>query len=494
MTAARRARAWRLAAVATILAWCVVELVARRAAVITDDWHGWRQADTQAIARSFAFEDFAPWSPRIDWRGDGPGHVETEAQLYPALIAVALRVVGDSVWPGQLLSLACVALAAAILFAALARRFGEPAAYVALLAVLSTKGVVVIATSIQPDPLALLAFTLGFVAFCDYLDDPRPRRLLVWVAATAVAGLVKPTTLELGLAQFLLCAARRRDLLRTPWPWLGWAAVLAVVGAYLLHARALYVAYGNTFGVLSGGDSKLPTAAALASPGRWLDLLRFAIVWGVGFPGALAAGYLAARRRVSAEALALAAAALASLVVAFRYTSGTFGTHYHLPHVVLGGWLVAHAASLVLARPRALRPLVAATAAAAVVLTALAVRAMRALPPEPETALGRALAAHAAPGTLVVVRARAPGVDPEWGTVNNFQDPRVFYVSRTYGWVLPNDAPGAAPLAALAARGARYYVHVAPLSLDADLAAWLATHADVVAALPEGAVYRLRGD
>ncbi len=60
-------------------------LVVRRTDAITDDWQGWRQADTQAIARNLAFEEFAPHRPRIDWRGDGPGYVETEAQIYPAL-------------------------------------------------------------------------------------------------------------------------------------------------------------------------------------------------------------------------------------------------------------------------------------------------------------------------------------------------------------------------------------------------------------------------
>ena len=87
-------------------------LAVRRTDAITDDWQGWRQADTQAIARNLAFEEFAPHKPRIDWRGDGPGYVETEAQIYPALSAVAMRLRGESVWPAQLLSLLSVAAGA----------------------------------------------------------------------------------------------------------------------------------------------------------------------------------------------------------------------------------------------------------------------------------------------------------------------------------------------------------------------------------------------
>src|SRR5262249_32912992 len=115
MTAPRR---WALAAAATILAWCGLELAVRRPSAITDDWQGWRPAAHPATARIRGCEESTPLAPRIDWRGDGPGYVETELKLYPTLIAIAMRATGESVWPGQLISLACVALAAWILFAA----------------------------------------------------------------------------------------------------------------------------------------------------------------------------------------------------------------------------------------------------------------------------------------------------------------------------------------------------------------------------------------
>ncbi len=489
-------RRWALAAAATILVWCGLELGLRRSTSITDDWMGWRQADTQAIARNLAFEELDPLRPRIDWRGDGPGYVETELQVYPTLIALAMRATGESLWPGQLISLGCVALAAAILFAALARRFGDRAAYLAVLAMLTGQGVVVAGTSIQPDPLALLLFTIGFVGFAAYLETPSRGRLLMWVAATALAGLVKPTTLELGIAQGVLVVLAHRGALRRPALWLGWAAVLIVVGGFLLHARGLYLAYGNTFGVLSGGDSKLPALAAIARPQPWIDLVRFAVIWGVGLPAVPAALVLAWRRRLGAEEAALAAGALVLSLLALRYTSGPFGTHYHLPHVVLGAWLVARATAeldrATTARPVRMRAVVVIAAVAALLLYARAIAYVRALPPEPETTVGRLLAGAAAPGTLVAVRARAPRHDPQWHTVNNCEDPRVFYLSRTHGWVLANDEPGAARLAELAARGARFYAHVEQMAPDPALAGWLAAHADLVARAPAGAVYRLR--
>lgn len=481
---------WALVAAATIVVWCGVELALRRTSAITDDQAGWRQADTQAIARNLAFEELSPLRPRIDWRGDGPGYVETELQLYPTLVALAMRTTGESVWPGQLLSLVCVALAAALVYAALARRFGPRAAYAGLLTMLTCQGVVVAGTTIQPDPLAFLAYVAGFVAFAAWLAEPTAPRLAAWIAATAIAGLVKPTTLELGITQGVLVLLTQRAALRRPTLWLGWGLVVAIVVAFLLHARSLYVDHGNTFGIFSGGDSKLPALDRVLDPATWIGLARFFVIWGVGIAAVPAAAYLAYRRQLGAEEAALAAGALALSLLTLRYASGPYGAHYHLPHTLLGAWLVARACAHLEPRVDG-RVLLAAAAVLALLLEARALRYLHSLPAEPETTVGHMLARVAPPGTLVVVRARAPRRDPDWHTANNFEDPRVFYVSRTRGWAIANDDGGAAPVADLAARGAIFYAHVTQHAPDAELAAWLAAHATLVDTAPAGQIYRL---
>jgi hypothetical protein len=252
----------------------------------------------------------------------------------------------------------------------------------------------------------------------------------------------------------------------------------------MAYARTLFVDYGNTFGVLSGGDSKLPATGKLLSIETWVELARYSTVWGIGVLALPAAAFLAWKRKLRAEHLALAVAAALLVLVALRYTSGTYGTHYHLPHVVLGAWLVAAAL-------HELRG--ALVAVVAIVALALTVRAVRFLdlPAERETAVGEQLARLAPPGTLVAVRARAESYNTEWHTVNNYEDPRVFYVSRTKGWVLPNDLAGSARLAELTRRGAKFYVHVTQKPIDAELAAWLASHATRVAQRPSGEIYAL---
>lgn len=490
-------RAWArphgAVALALLAVFAGLMLSVRRTAAITDDWQGWRQADTQAMARNQAFEELAPLSPRIDWRRDGQGYVEAEAPLYPVLLVPWLRLLGDSVWPGQLLSLACLLAAAALLYQALARRYGGTAGCLALAVVLGGQGAIVIATAIQPDPLAFLAFTVGWLSFVDYLEAPSARRLALWVSATAIAGLVKPTTLELGLAQGLLVLLAHRRALRDVRLWLGWLVVVVVVAAYLLHARSLYLAHGNTFGVLSGGDSKLPALARLTEPRSWLELARYAIGWGVTWPGLVAALLLAARRQLDAEAVALSIAATALCVLAFRYTGGPFGTHYHLPHAVLGATLVARAVHLAQGSLRTV--LIVALVGATLVGAGRAALFLRRLPPQPETTLGHALASLASPGTLVAVRARAEAYNLEWQTVNNYEDPRVLYLSRTRGWILPNDLWGPAGVARLQeaeSKGARFYVHVRQKTIDAELRAYLDATAERVFTSDAGEIYALR--
>jgi len=214
--------------------------------------------------------------------------------------------------------------------------------------------------------------------------------------------------------------------------------------------------------------------------------VRYSIVWGVGVLAVPAAIWLAWTKQLEHVHVALAAGALVLILLALRYTSGTFGTHYHLPHVVLGGWLVAAAAARF--PPRYAVPIVAAFA---LLLGLRALHFLHRLAPEPETFLGEKLALLAPPDTLVAVRARAEGYNHEWHTANNFQDPRVFYLARTKGWVLPNDLAGAGGIAEAARRGARFYVHVHQKPLDPELAAWLAAHARLVATSPAGQIYAL---
>jgi hypothetical protein len=489
-------------ALVLLIAFAAVELRWRRGPEITDDWNGWRQADTQAIARNFAFVEANPFYPRIDWGGDGPGYVESELQLYPALYAPILRAAGDSELPGQLLSLASILAAAWVVFAALRTRFGDAPALAALAFLLGGHGAVHLGTSIQPDALAFAFYVGGFISFLRFVEDERRGSLLAAGVLTALAGLVKPTLLQLGLVEVTLVALTKPRLFARRDLWIVWAVVLAIVVAFLLHARRLHFLHGNTFGSISGGDSKFPRPRDLVSPSTLLALARMTVVWGTGWAAVAAATLLVWKRRIGAEEKALALGAAAMGLVSLRYASHKFGAHYHIPSALLGAWLVARAAGALpdlFRRWRAApRVATAAVVSFAIVLAGLqlarGLHEIHALTPEPETPLGHALARLVRPGDLVVVRSRAPARDERWDTDNNFEDPRVLYLARARGWVLPCDLAGAEPVSSRAARGARYYVEPAgtPATPNPALVSWLDTNARLVVDDRAGRVFRLR--
>jgi hypothetical protein len=270
-------RWWQLAAALTLVAWAALMLTVRRVAPadLGDDWQGWRQADTAQIARNFVEEEFAPLAA-----------AHRLARRRPRLRRDRAPALSRRSWPRsprhrgprahRAAGVAGVRRAAcALMFAALARRFGDAAGYVGLLAALSMQGTVVASTTIQPDPLAFLAFTVGWLAFLDDLAAPSRRALATWILATALAGLVKPTTLELGLAQGAVVVFAHRAALRRPRLWLGWSRSSPSSSRTCSTRARSTLDHGNTFGVLSGGDSKLPTARALASFAPWRELARF---------------------------------------------------------------------------------------------------------------------------------------------------------------------------------------------------------------------------
>ncbi len=492
----------RVLALALLAAFAVIELGWRRTPDISVDFAGWRQCDTQTIARNFAFVDANIFYPRIDWGGDGPGYVESELQLYTWLYAPVLRLVGPRELPGQLMSLASLLVAFWVVFAALEARFGSAPALTALALMLGGHGAVNLGTSIQPDPFGFALFAAGFVCFLRFVENGRRRDLGAAAVFTALAGLVKPTLLQLGLVEVALVALRAPALFRRRDLWLAWGAVLAVVVAFLLHARHLHLVYGNSFGSISGGDSKFPRARDLVSPSTLLSMVRMTIVWGTGWAAVAGAVLLAWKRRLGAEEKALAVGALAMGLVALRYSGHKFGEHYHIPSAVLGAWLVARA---VAALPEILRrwhigprTIASATVGAAIVVSGAGIRRnlgeIHDITVPQETPLGHALAPLVRPGELIVVRSRSPARDDRWETVNNFEDPRVFYLAHARGWVLPSDLPGAEPVAEKVGRGARHYVEPTetPAETDPALTSWLAGHARLVVALPEGRIFELR--
>jgi uncharacterized membrane protein YeaQ/YmgE (transglycosylase-associated protein family) len=453
-----------------------------RPARLVADWNGWRQADTQTIALNLAKPDGRLLYPQIAWGGEGPGYVEAELQLYPALFAPILRRVGSEEWPGQLVSLVLFAGAGLVLGALLVERFGPLPALLGVLAFLSTRAALHLATAVQPEALLVFLFVVAWGAFLRFEATERMSWLLGFGLAGAAAMLVKPSAAQIGIASFVLLALRSRHLLRQPRIYVVWLSMLCVLIGYLAFAREIFLTYGNTFGILSGGDSKLPRLEHLVRPGLYVEAARVAVSWGLGLAGALCALGLALRKRVPVEALALAPGAAAWSVLTLRYSSEeAYGSHYSVLAGVIGAYCVAQVAELLRTRPRA-RLTIAALALLVAVQGAAATQVrLRHLEPDRGAscviALARATEGRIPASGLIVVRAATFAYDPYWKTPNNYQDPRPFYLAGGRGFVIGSDQDDPAAMARFVARGARVYLEPESRYRTPAIDRWLESHA-----------------
>lgn len=471
-----------------LAAYAVLQWVALRPAAIAE----WRESDTQTIARHFTEPGANIFYPRIDWGGAGKGFVETEFQLYTWIVSVLMRIADPSAeWPGRVVSLAAVCAAGYAAYVLLARRFGELAAVCGVGALLTTRSVVQTATAVQPEALCLLLFVVAWFQLVEYTRTGHTRALVVYAVAGGLAMLVKPTAAQLGVASLVLLAIRSPATLRRPPIWIAWGAMVAVLVVYMLHARSVYLEYGNTFGVLSGGESKVPRPGLLVDPELLARTAKRVVLWGIGPLGVVACLALAYLHRATPRQLAPVLALLVGIVVwavaAMRYTSFDGGNHYHVLSAVVAAEAVAGvvaAAGTSWPRGRvwlAVAAVVAVGAAGQFADSAHHRRISRTNSfSAAEIALAGAAEPFVAPGELVVVRSSRPAYDEFWQDEIQYADPRVFYLTGTRGWSAALDDDDPAHLDEWLAEGARFYFEPVPAELPRT-DAWLTEHAALVA-------------
>lgn len=443
----------------------------------------WRESDTQTIARHLAEPGASIFYPRVDWGGAGPGYVETEFQLYTWIVSRFMVFYGDVEWPGQLVSLLSIAATAWVAFTQLTRRYGQVAAAIGVGALLASRSVVQCATTVQPEALCLLLYVTSWFALLNYVDGNHRRWLAIYALAGGAAMLVKPTAAQIGIASWLLLLLHSALVLKRKDIWLAWGFMIAAFVLHLVHARSIYLEYGNTFGILSGGDSKIPRLEHLLVPGLLARAAINSIMWGVGPVGAVAVVIALVMRRNTAPIVALLVANAIWTVVALRYTTKAGGNHYHLMGALLAAQAVAHTvASLAEARFKHWLNVLALAMIALAMERSFRIRAWNRnnVWDEPAVAVAKALRPHVNRDDLIVVRSVAVKYDPYWKTISNFEDPRVFAMTRTRGWPIGSEISEPSIVEHALRKGARYYVEQEARPSMPAFDAWLAQHATLV--------------
>ena len=112
-------------------------------------------------------------------------------------------------------------------------------------------------TAFMPEATVMFFYLAALYLFYRWLDERRLYLLFLASASTALAILVKPTSIHIGLIFALLAIQRCGWSVIKNWRvWLAGVICLLPGALYYWHAHNLYLEYGNTFGLLSGGDSK----------------------------------------------------------------------------------------------------------------------------------------------------------------------------------------------------------------------------------------------
>ncbi len=298
----------------------------------------WREADTGAIARNFYREGMNIFEPRIDWRGDGPGFVESEFPIYPWLVACLYHLFGyhEEILRvvSYLVSLACCGM-----FLRLAGRLLPRSAIPVSFAIFALSPMAVrLANSVQPEPLMFLMYLFAIDAFIRWTDDQKPRHYAFALFATTLAILAKVTAAHVGvlfaclcLRRFVWSALKRFDV------WTFAIVSLGVPFLWYWHAHEIWLQYGNSLGISNEAYVRISSGSFLLSvwetvPGV-LSIQSLQVWMGAGlFLGML--GLRASRRLPSTEPLQFWVLALiAYFLITGRTTGESWAAYYHIVSV-----------------------------------------------------------------------------------------------------------------------------------------------------------------
>ncbi len=236
---------------------------------------GWRQADLSSIAMNYLHNGFRFLYPQIDWGGDGPGYVEMEFPIIPFLTAVLFKVFGPHDACALVIPFVC-GLGVVVAVYLLARKlYGSSVAVVAAAFVALSPLLSLASQTFLGEPALLLSTILSVYFLIRWAETNRMRDYLLAAMCTTLAILLKLTALYIGLPLLVVFIIKHGKRVATKGAfWIFGALALVPVCLWYYHAHTLYLEYGNTFGILSGGYNKFARADLLLSQDFYLLMAK----------------------------------------------------------------------------------------------------------------------------------------------------------------------------------------------------------------------------
>ena len=469
------------------------------------DWHQYRQFDTAALARNLSEDSLDVFYPRVDWGGGSPGYVEVEFQAYTFLVALVYRIFGVHEYLGRIVNLFFYAGTAVLLFRLVYRSFADPR--VGLLAVgfysflpLSFT----VSRNFQPDTLMVLCTLATVYYFWIWTDEGRLWPLLASALAFALALLIKPFCLYVGLPLLYLSWRRFgwRSLVK-PMLWTYGLLILLPMAAWYIHAFHLWTVYGNTFGIFGGRVKGLYLGGDTISTAMVAQRLGERLLWEIATPPGLLLLIAGLFVRPPSNNYLLHCWALAFLATVPMLPAGHFGhNYYQLPLVLIAAALMAYGTVRIVDR--------GVSSWRGVSIVCLAMATCGAWTMRPMIASGQELSmriqfgkrvAQLVPSDALVVFSYPTNYKPAWYSHRTADgdliagDPTDFYNSHRKGWSLFTWQTSPKMLTKLESANARYFATFYPKYLYEampDIKTFLDTHAVPVEVTGRYVIYELR--
>jgi 4-amino-4-deoxy-L-arabinose transferase-like glycosyltransferase len=443
-----------------------------RIPLITHSTDLWREADTASIAHFFSINGFKILYPQIFWGGNGPGYVEAEFQLYPFIVSLLYYMFGEKMWLGRLISFLFSATTMITFYFFLAKKLlnhGE--ALLSMVLYAFSPILLRYNTAFMPEATMMCFYVGGLAFFIRWLDNGKFFYLLLAALSASLAILIKPTAIHIGLI-FALLAIHRfgyRTLLKDWKVWFAMAFCLFPVVLYYLHAHNLYIEYGNTFGLLSGGDSKFGNFYYWLQPNFYYGLANIELLWVFGPLGAFVflIGLLQSIKRRSYFLLIGLITLIIYYLIIPRYSGYSRGIQYHVfmaPFAALGFGIGVESLFNLKYYSR-VGEILAWISIFAVVLWGAYI--YKSLPQSGEDYIscGNSVQKVVSTNSLILVSTSSRSVDTNVPTLSeNYQEPEIFFYSQRRGWSLPADWLTPGKFEEFRHMGAGYYI-----ILDKDL-------------------------
>jgi 4-amino-4-deoxy-L-arabinose transferase-like glycosyltransferase len=218
---------------------------------------GWDGCDLGSIARNYLRNGFHLFYPQIDWGGNGTGYVEMHFPLIPFLTAKLYALFGlheelAIIFP--ILSGIGTVLAVYIFARHL---FDATVGFIAGIFVALSPWWAWQTTIFLNDPAMIFCGVLGLYYFVRWTETEARMHYFCSAFFVSLSILLKLPALYLGIPLlFLWLIKYRSSAVRLTKFWLYGVMVLLPSFLWYYHAYRLYVEYGNTFGIITGGYLK----------------------------------------------------------------------------------------------------------------------------------------------------------------------------------------------------------------------------------------------